>query len=63
MVYQFYALNLVLSSINFSLNIQRIKLALKYLNDACLNVTKLKAKNLYLIRKLNFESLFKVLLS
>ena len=63
MVYQFYALNLVLSSINFFLNIQRIKLALKYLNDAYLNVTKLKAKNLYLIRKLNFESLFKVLLS
>ena len=63
MVYQFYALNLVLSSINFSLNIQRIKLALKYLNDAYLNVIKLKAKNLYLIRKLNFESLFKVLLS
>jgi hypothetical protein len=63
MVYQFYALNLVLSSINFSLDIQRIKLALKYLNDAYLNVTKLKVKNLYLIRKLNFESLFRVLLS
>ena len=63
MVYQFYALNLVLSSINFSLDIQRIKLVLKYLNDAYLNVTKLKVKNLYLIRKLNFESLFRVLLS